>query len=240
MIPEGLPGHHSGWPIIVWIGMPTLASGVPLFRDGPFQKPYNGRMKFDLLIIFLFGLIWFGIIMILRTKKSRVFLVFFTVFYIYLVMVLYYTLFQFQSLILLKLFNPHLMLNGFAAGKELNLIPLVTLTPGDMQTSLLNILMMAPFGFILPFIADYRMKKVVVSAMLFSLAIELTQWLTGRLAGVTFRVADVNDVIFNTLGAAVGYVLFLGFGVMFRRMAHRWEGSTNAVVGYVNERVGDK
>jgi len=41
-------------------------------------------------------------------------------------------------------------------------------------------------------------------------SIELTQWLTGRMAGGTFRVADVNDVIFNTLGAAVGYVLFVG------------------------------
>jgi glycopeptide antibiotics resistance protein len=150
-------------------------------------------------------------------------------------MVLYYTLFQFQSLIVMKLFNPHLMLNGQEAGNELNLIPLVTLTPGDLQTSLLNILLMVPFGFGLPFISDCRMKKVVVSGLLFSLAIELTQWLTARLAGVTFRVADVNDLIFNTLGAAVGYALFLGFGVVFRRLAHRWEG--NAVVEYVNEQV---
>jgi len=198
--------------------MPTLVSGAPFLHSDPFQKPYNGRMYFDLLIIFLFGLIWAGIILSLRSKKSRVFLVYFTVFYVYLVMVLYYTLFQFQSLILLKLFNPHLILKGQAAGKALNLIPLVALTPADMQTSLLNILLMAPFGFGLPFIADFRMKKVVVYAMVFSLAIELTQWLTGRLAGVTFRVADVNDVIFNTLGAAVGYLLFIGCMRFYQRL----------------------
>jgi len=45
--------------------------------------------------------------------------------------------------------------------------------------------------------------------------------LTGRLAGITFRVADVNDVIFNMLGTAVGFVLFLGFGVVFRRAANK-------------------
>jgi glycopeptide antibiotics resistance protein len=81
------------------------------------------------------------------------------------------------------------------------------------------------------------MKKVVVRGALFSLAIELTQWLTGYLAGITFRVADVNDVIFNTLGAAVGYALFAGFALAWRRRSHGWEG--NAVVEYVNERVID-
>ena len=197
-----------------------------------------GRMRFDYLTALLFGLTGVGILTAVRRRKSRVYRVFFAIFYVYIVMVLYYTLFQFQSLILMKLFNPHLMLNGQEAGKELNLIPLLTLTAGAAQTSLLNILLMVPFGFGLPFISDYRAKKVVVLGMLFSLAIELTQWLTGRLAGVTFRVADVNDLIFNTLGAAVGYALFAGFAVGWRRWSHKWEG--NAVVEYVNERVGER
>ncbi len=194
-----------------------------------------GRMRFDYLTVLLFGLTGAGILLALRHRTSFVYRVFFTIFYVYIVMVLYYTLFQFQSLIVMKLFNPNLMLNGQEAGKELNLIPLVTLTAGDAQTSLLNILMMVPFGFGLPFIADCRMKKVVVLGTFFSLAIELTQWLTGYLAGVTFRVADVNDVIFNTLGAAVGYALFAGFALAWRKWSHRREG--NAVVEYVNERV---
>ncbi len=192
-------------------------------------------MKFDLLIDLLFGLIWAGVILVLRRTKSPVYLVFFTIFYIYIVKVLDYTIFEYQALIVMKLFNPHLMLNGQEAGKELNLIPLVTLTAGDLQTSLLNILLMVPFGFGLPFISDFRAKKVVVLGMLFSLAIELTQWLTGHLAGVTFRVADVNDVVFNTLGAAVGYAMFAGFALAWSKWSHRRKG--NAVVEYVNERV---
>jgi glycopeptide antibiotics resistance protein len=199
-----------------------------------------GRMKIDLLIIFVFGLIWAGIILTLRRMKSRVYLMFFTVFYVYLVTVLYYTLFQFQSLILLKLFNPRLMLNGQMAGKELNLIPLLTLTTGDLQTSLLNILLMVPFGFGLPFISNYRVKTVIAAGAAFSLAIELTQWLTGRLAGVTFRVADVNDVIFNTLGVAVGYILFNGFEYVYDRVSHMWKGSTNPILRFIAERVRDR
>jgi glycopeptide antibiotics resistance protein len=191
---------------------------------------------FDCVTVLLFSLIGAGLLAVLRRKKSRVYLVFFSVFYIYLLAVLYYTLFQFQSLIVMKLFNPHLMLNGFAAGKALNLIPLITLTAAGAQTSLLNILLMVPFGFGLPFIVDVRMKKVVVRGALFSLAIELTQWLTGYLAGITFRVADVNDVIFNTLGAAVGYLLFVGFLRAYRCVSPGWEISAHPVLGYIAER----
>ena len=194
-------------------------------------------MRFDYLTALLFGLTGAGILTALRRRTSFVYRVFFTIFYVYLVMVLYFTLFQFQSLIVMKLFNPHLMLNGQEAGKELNLVPLVTLTAADVQTSLLNILLMVPFGFGLPFISNNCAKKVVVLGMLFSLAIELTQWLTGCLAGVTFRVADVNDLIFNTLGAALGYALFAGFAYSWRRWSQKCEG--NAVVEYVNERVGE-
>jgi glycopeptide antibiotics resistance protein len=195
-----------------------------------------GRMYFDLLIAFIFVLIWIGIILFLRLKKSRVYLVFFTVFYVYLVMVLYYTLFQFQSLILLKVFNPHLILNGQEAGKELNFIPLFALTPQDLQTSLLNILLMVPFGLGMPFITNYRMKKVVVLGLLFSVAIELMQWLTGYLAKMTFRVADINDVIFNTIGVSIGYLLFVGFVWGYRRMPHNGKISANPILRYIAER----
>jgi hypothetical protein len=37
-------------------------------------------------------------------------------------------------------------LNGQTAGKSMNLIPLITLTPQDLKISLLNILLLIPFG----------------------------------------------------------------------------------------------
>src|SRR5689334_24255170 len=134
---------------------------------------FSGPMYLDLLTGVLFGLIWIGIVTFLRLKKKKglAYLIFFTIFYVYIVKVLDYTLFQFQSLVLLKYFMPNLILNGQTAGQDLNLIPLITLTPQDLKTSLLNILLLIPFGFGLPFITNYRMKKIVVIGGLFSIVI---------------------------------------------------------------------
>ena len=192
----------------------------------------------DLSTVLLFGLIWFGIVMFLRlkTKKSLVYLLFFTIFYVYIVKVLDYTLFQFQSLVLLKHFMPDLMLNGLTAGQSMNLIPLITLTLEDLKTSLLNILLLIPFGFGLPFIKSLRMKKIVVIGALFSIVLELLQLITGFMATITFRIADINDVIFNTVGVAIGYILFVGFVRIYRRVSRNWKISANPILRYIAER----
>ena len=192
--------------------------------------------NFDLLTVLLFALIWIGIVMFLRLKKSLAYLIFFTIFYIYIVKVLDYTLFQFQSLILLKHFMPDLILNGQTAGEEMNLIPLITLTPQDLKTSLLNILLLIPFGFGLPFITNYHMKKVVVIGALFSIVIEFLQLITGYVAKITFRIADINDVIFNTVGVTIGYILFIGFVRIYRHISRNWERSANPILRYIAER----
>jgi glycopeptide antibiotics resistance protein len=117
----------------------------------------------------------------------------------------------------------------------LNLIPLMTLNAEDIKTSLLNILMMIPFGFGLPFITDFRMKKVVITGFLFSVLIEFLQFATGYIANTTFRVADVNDLIFNTLGTAIGYMIFVGFIRIFRNV-FRHGMPTNSILRYITER----
>ena len=195
-----------------------------------------GRMYFNLLIVLLFGLIWIGIVTFLRMKKSLGYLIFFTIFYVYIVKVLDYTLFQFQSLVLLKHFMPDLILNGQTVGNDMNLIPFITLTSQDLKTSLLNILLLIPFGFGLPFITNYRMKKIVIIGMLFSIVIEFLQLITGFMSKITFRIADINDVIFNTIGVAIGYILFVGFVRIYRHLSPNWEISANPILRYIAER----
>lgn len=160
------------------------------------------------------GLIWLAAAAFLRLKKRRsfVYLLFFTIFYVYIVAVLDYTIFQFQSLFLLNYVSPnHLILKGHTVKQGLNLVPLVALRLADLKTSLLNILMLVPFGFGLPFITKLRMRGVIVAGALFSVTIELLQLLTGLMAHMTFRTADINDLLFNTLGTAIGYLLFIRF-----------------------------
>lgn len=196
---------HTSWKDRDGAGISTRRGGSESINTMGFVT------YFDLLTIFLFGLIWIGIVTFLRLKKKKsfVYLIFLTIFYAYLFKVLDYTLFQFQSLLLLKYFKPDLILQGQAAGENMNPTPLITLTLEDLETSLLNILLLIPFGFGLPFIMDLRMKKIVVMGALFSIIIELLQLITGFMAKITFRIADINDVIFNTVGVAIGYWAFV-------------------------------
>lgn len=193
---------------------------------------------FHLLIMFLVGLIWLGVVVFLRVqkKKSLIYLLFFTIFYIYLIKVLDYTLFQFQSLLLLKYFVPGLMLNGVVAGKSINLILLITLTPEDIKTSLLNILLLIPFGFGLPFITDFRMKKIVIIGALLSISIELLQLITGLIAKTAFRIADINDVICNIVGVIVGYLLFVWLAYLCHHIVSKGKWSSNSILRYVVNR----
>lgn len=203
------------------------------------NKDYkNVSSVINISTVGLLGLIWFGISAVLRLKKKKsfVYLLFFTIFYIYLCKVLDYTLLQFQSLLFLKHFVPDLMLNGLRDGKSVNIIPLVTLKLEDLRTSCLNILLLMPFGFGLPFIANFRMKKVVIVGLLFSITIEFLQFITGFMAKMTFRVADINDVLFNTIGVAIGYILFVGFVRNYRQIFRNSKMSSNLILRYIADR----
>jgi len=156
------------------------------------------------------GVVWLALAWHLhRRGRNALYVAFFTVFFVYGFAVLDYTLFQFQSLLLLQHFDPNLILNGVPDNERLNLLPVVTLGSADIRTSLLNVVMMVPFGLALPFLTHLRWRSVVAAGALVSVAIELLQLVTGMLGGITFRVADVNDVIFNAAGAGLGYLLFV-------------------------------
>lgn len=73
----------------------------------------------------------------------------------------------------------------------------------------LNVIMLVPLGFMLPAIWKKADKLVVVTlfGFCFSLAIELSQLLN-------YRISDTDDLIMNTFGAIVGFLLFRLF---FRR-----------------------
>ena len=68
---------------------------------------------------------------------------------------------------------------------------------------ILNIIMLVPFGFLLPMMAPKPRKflQVLAAGLGLSLLIELSQLLCSR-------GTDVDDLIMNTLGAGCGYVLF--------------------------------
>ena len=83
-----------------------------------------------------------------------------------------------------------------------------------------NIVGFLPFGFCLPVITR-RLRsfwKVTALGLCFSLAVEVIQLLSraGRF--------DIDDVILNTIGAAMGYLLFLQADYIRREVMYRHGG----------------
>ncbi|MGC5341458.1 VanZ family protein [Streptomyces sp. DT171] len=76
-----------------------------------------------------------------------------------------------------------------------------------------NLLLGVPFGLLLPILVPRRMRMVRM-ALLTALVMVLIELVQGAL--VTGRAFDVDDVILNTAGALLGYLL-LG-----RRISHRY------------------
>jgi glycopeptide antibiotics resistance protein len=193
---------------------------------------------FNIGLLLISGLVWLGIaaFLFLERKNDLLYLFFFTIFFIYIVKVLDYTVIQFQMLILLKYFMPNLMLQGVATGESINLIPLITLSGEGIKTSLLNVLLFVPFGFGLPFVKRISLKKIILAGALFSICIELLQFVTGHFAQTTFRIADINDVLFNTLGSFLGGVLCIVFVLLYRKAVLKWR-LKDPFSRYINERV---
>jgi glycopeptide antibiotics resistance protein len=110
-------------------------------------------------------------------------------------------------------------------GLHSNFVPLVGL--GEMLASQPleismrqiagNIAMFVPFGVLLPLLRrDVRFLHVLLAAALASIVIESSQFLISSVLGYSYKMTDVDDVLLNTLGAALGYGLVLGERAFFR------------------------
>lgn len=143
------------------------------------------------------ALVYFSVLLP-RWRGSRKGLLFRTVFYVYLCLVLHFTLMPF-------LFS----IPGQMAARRVCLMPFRDLQMGyggARKQILLNAVMMVPFGVFLPLIYRKKFLSTVGLTMAFSLTIEILQFFSGD-----YRISDVTDVITNTAGGAAGYLLFLPF-----------------------------
>ncbi|MBD8014338.1 VanZ family protein [Planococcus wigleyi] len=89
--------------------------------------------------------------------------------------------------------------------KAANFIPILTI---DVKTFVLNVIMLVPFGMYLPFL-NRKIQSIKQAARLgfyVSLSFELTQLVIRILLG-SGRSTDINDLIANTLGAVIGFLL---------------------------------
>lgn len=84
----------------------------------------------------------------------------------------------------------------------LNLIPFQDFSSSNITGMALNAVMFAPLGFLLPLIFERyrRWGRTLAAGFLTSLTVELIQLFT-------FRATDVDDLIMNTLGTLVGFLI---------------------------------
>lgn len=163
-------------------------------------------IDFDIVTVII-GIVIYAIwcVYIYRTKKpAKAYYIFTTVFFVYIMAVIKLTLFP-------------IVMIGLPANiaKNINLIPFKN---GIGRMEILNIIMTVPFGIGLPFVSKLRtLKKVTLAGMLFSCMIEALQLFEAVFThGFILRVIDVNDLIFNTLGAVIGYLLLFVISKVFR------------------------
>lgn len=105
------------------------------------------------------------------------------------------------------------LLQGDFAAIQLN-------NPQSLEAIAVNLLLMVPIGYLLPSLLDVRGKEarwwqVLLAGSLLSVAIEVVQFVTH------LGTLDVDDWLFNSVGAAVGYVFYVRFMKKSSKAAHK-------------------
>lgn len=108
---------------------------------------------------------------------------------------------------------------GMKPQEEINLIPF---RDGISLSMILNVVMFMPLGFLLPLLwKEYQsLVRTAIIGFCFSCGIEFCQ-LFNR------RVSDVDDLLMNTLGAILGWLIW----IVFSRITHLKYGRRNQGFG---------
>lgn len=170
-------------------------------------------LDFDSVALVIFGVIGVGLITMLKVAKKKTieYLITFALLYIYILMVIKYTFFPIM-------YSDTFRQTFVYRSTQINLIPLLTLTSDGVHESFLNVILFLPFGFLMSIFLKPKYKKVIVWSAVSSLGIELTQFLISYVTSVYFRVSDINDVLFNTVGVIIGVAMYLLFRLVMRRI----------------------
>jgi glycopeptide antibiotics resistance protein len=105
--------------------------------------------------------------------------------------------------------------------ESINLIPFRDLRlnyGGAIREIILNIIMMVPFGFLYPIIKKKGVLRVTISTFLFSFVIEILQLMSAWWGGLSSRSFDVTDLITNTFGGLIGYIIFIVLRPLIQRI----------------------
>jgi glycopeptide antibiotics resistance protein len=173
-------------------------------------------LRFNKLVLTIGLVIIILLIIFMKYKKgrSKIYLVFFFIFYVYLLFVIKYTIFP----IPLDMGDIFILESRFFYNTNFILFGDLTFKSLFKSQVLLNILLSMPFGFGISFIMRINRKKLINLAILFGVFIESLQLIISLFLGFLYRVVDINDVFFNFVGVILGYIIFKIFSILYIRL----------------------
>ena len=160
----------------------------------------------------------------IRNKKINIFreIVLF-IFFVYFLFLLLLTIFKGGRIEFSNQFNSYMYREHGLLG-IINIVPIEdtintfmhseTGLRNSLRNVIGNILVFMPLGFFIPLLFEKfnNLKKVLKVGCLSSLAIELSQLFVGS------NVCDIDDVIYNTLGALAGFICYKTFETIIKKV----------------------
>ena len=183
----------------------------------------------------LAGLIALAILLnFMRRNHSRTYLIIFSLFWVYLLMVMAVTFFPIPL--------PGPGQSRVSVGYILSKINFIPFNFGQMWHNYRivifleifgNILMTIPYGFGLPLLTHIRPKQFIWAAMAIGFTIETSQLIESLIVRMSFRQVDINDFLLNTVGALIGYGLFQGFAWLYIAVYKNTKVKTKGMFAYL-------
>ena len=149
-----------------------------------------------------------------KTKNKDKFLIF-NLLYLYIGLVLFVTLMPFRLPI------PGIMGTNNLFLQTINWIPFRDLFQNygnAVREIVLNVIMMMPFGFLVPLVKKGSIFHISIWTFAFSMSIETMQLFYAWAGSHASRTFDITDLITNTFGGIVGYILYLVFRPISERI----------------------
>ncbi|MFT3890521.1 MAG: VanZ family protein [Anaerolineales bacterium] len=189
---------------------------------------------FDILGWFAGLVLLAGMLVLLwRRGRSLSELLFFSIFWIYLLVVIKLTLFP----IYIDAFRREVLGRQFMA--SVNLIPFYfgpfTNWTYALPGLILNTLLTMPAGFGISFVTRFKPKDLGWLLLAFGFGLEGMQLLISLLLGYPYRTIDINDVIFNSLGVLLGYLAFRLFAWFYATLSGRFKLRQAGLFSYIHE-----
>jgi glycopeptide antibiotics resistance protein len=172
------------------------------------------------MIDFLIGLGMLVVVLpfVWRWKHNWLYLLFFSIFWVYLLAVVQAVFFPFaiNTSQANAAFIPSINLIPFYFGSCFTNIPRLC-ARGLFE----NILLTVPFGFGLNFLARIKPRNFIWIAIAIGMGFEMSQLIISYLFKSSFRAIDINDAILNASGVLIGYAVFRVFAWAYLKVTRR-------------------